>query len=272
MKNKIIIFTLILLALFSIASVCAGDVNDTLTASEDDSQIELTATEDNLKSIDENQVIGVGDNGSSVALQEKIDSAQENSTIVLPNNYSYEKDFSVNGVLINKSLTIDGNGFTINANGAGRIFNITGSAVTLQNIKFINGWVKGSGAAVYCEGADLTIINCTFIDNYAYGNNSMGGAVYFIGDKLTVDNSKFHNNTADEDGGAVYFKANEGTISASNFTSNEAKYNGAVYMNAVQGTVSDCMFADNIAHVSAGALGWVKKQNGIIKNSVFINN
>lgn len=63
------------MALFSIASVCAGDVNDTLTASEDDSQIELTATEDNLKSIDENQVIGVGDNGSSVALQEKIDSA-----------------------------------------------------------------------------------------------------------------------------------------------------------------------------------------------------
>ena len=37
MKKKIVIFTLILLALFSIASVCAGDVNDTLTASEDDS-------------------------------------------------------------------------------------------------------------------------------------------------------------------------------------------------------------------------------------------
>ena len=56
MKRKILIFTLILLALFSVASVCAGDVNDTLTASEDDSQIELTATEDNLeKNIDENQ-------------------------------------------------------------------------------------------------------------------------------------------------------------------------------------------------------------------------
>lgn len=51
MKRKILIFTLILLALFSVASVCAGDVNDTLTASEDDSQIELTATEDNLEKI-----------------------------------------------------------------------------------------------------------------------------------------------------------------------------------------------------------------------------
>ena len=58
MKRKILICTLILVALFSMASVCAGDVNDTLTASEDDSQIELTATEDNLeKNIDENQII-----------------------------------------------------------------------------------------------------------------------------------------------------------------------------------------------------------------------
>ena len=120
MKKKIIIFTLVLLALFSIASVCAGDVDDTLTASEDDSQIELTPTEDNLKSTDENQVIGEGptveDNGSFVALQEKIDAAADNSTIVLPNNYNHENEFATEGILINKSLTIDGNGFTINAN------------------------------------------------------------------------------------------------------------------------------------------------------------
>ena len=53
MKNKIIIFTLILLALFSIAGVYAGDVNDTLTAIEDGSQLELNDAEDDLKSIGE---------------------------------------------------------------------------------------------------------------------------------------------------------------------------------------------------------------------------
>ena len=136
MKKKIVIFTLILLALFSIASVCAGDVNDTLTASEDDSQIELTATEDDLNGIDENQVTGV----------------------VLPNDYMYENEFTVDGILINKSLTIDGNGFTIDANNSARIFNIAGATVTLQNIKFINGQINGFGAAIYCKDSNLTII------------------------------------------------------------------------------------------------------------------
>ena len=242
MKKKIVIFTLILLALFSIASVCAGDVNDTLTASEDDSQIELTATEDDLNGIDENQVTGEPsvDNKTFTALKEKIDNAGDNSTVVLPNDYMYENEFTVDGILINKSLTIDGNGFTIDANNSARIFNIAGATVTLQNIKFINGQINGFGAAIYCNDSNLTIINCTFLDNSAYGPNSTGGAVYFNGGKLTVDNSKFDKNTAGIDGGALYFKGEDGVISRSNFTSNNASYNGAVYMNCIGGTVDNC--------------------------------
>jgi len=274
MKKKIVIFTLILLALFSIASVCAGDVNDTLTASEDDSQIELTATEDDLNGIDENQVTGEPsvDNKTFTALKERIDNVGDNSTVVLPNDYMYENEFTVDGILINKSLTIDGNGFTIDANNSARIFNIAGATVTLQNIKFINGQINGFGAAIYCKDSNLTIINCTFLDNSAYGPNSTGGAVYFNGGKLTVDNSKFDKNTADIDGGALYFKGEDGVISRSNFTSNNASYNGAVYMNCIGGTVDNCLFTDNMATDSAGAIGWVKKEKGTISNSKFINN
>ena len=275
MKNKIIIFTLILLALFSIAGVCAGDVNDTLTASENDSQLELNDAGDNLKSIDENQVTGdkfVEDNGSFVALQERIDKAGDNSTVALPNDYLLENGFKETGILINKSLTIDGNGFTINANGNARIFNIAGAAVTLQNIKFINGQIDGMGAAVYCKDSNLAIINCTFSNNHAIGNNSQGGAVYFNGDKFTIFNSEFIANSADYDGGAVYFKGDDGLINASKFTNNKAYYNGAVYLNSVNGTVDNCIFANNVATNSSGALGWVKQQNGTIINSQFINN
>ena len=275
MKNKIIIFTLILLALFSIAGVCAGDVNDTLTASEDDSQLELNDAGDDLKSIAENQVIEdkfVEDNGSFAALQERIDNAGDNSTVVLPNNYLLENGFAKNGISINKSITIDGNGFTINANDSARILNITGAAVTLQNIKFINGKLEGMGAALYCKDSNLTIINCTFSNNHATGVNSQGGAVYFNGDKLTIFNSEFIANAADYDGGAVYLKGDYGIINASNFTSNRAYFNGAVYMNSLNGTVDDCLFANNVATNSSGALGWVKKENGAIVYSQFINN
>ena len=275
MRNKIIIFTLILLALFSIAGVCAGDVNDTLTAIEDDSQLELNDAEDDLKSIDENQVIEDGfveDNGSFAALQERIDNAGDNSTVLLPNSYLLENGFTENGISINKNLTIDGNGFTINANHGGRIFNIAGAAVTLQNIKFINGKLEGMGAAVYCKDSNLTIINCTFSNNHATGDNSQGGSVYFNGDKLTIFNSEFIANAADHDGGAVYLKGDYGIINASNFTNNRAYFNGAVYMNSLNGTVEDCIFANNVATNSSGALGWVEKQNGTVFNSQFINN
>ena len=277
MKRKILIFTLILLALFSVASVCAGDVNDTLTASEDVSQIELTATEDNLeKNIDENQVIEekfVEDNGTFTALQQKIDGAEVNSTIVFPNNYYHENDYSANGISISKSLTIDGNGFTIDANNHARIFNITGATVTLQNINFVNGNAAFAGA-VYCKDSNnLTILNCSFSNNHVSGNDkSFGGAVLFEGGILTIDNSKFINNDASVDGGAVYFKGNNGIINASNFTGNKAYYNGAVYMNSVNGTVDKCIFANNVATNSSGALGWVKKENGSITYSQFINN
>ena len=45
----------------------------------------------------------------------------------------YNPGFSANGITINKELTIKGNGYTIDALGQSRIFNIT-SAITLDNI------------------------------------------------------------------------------------------------------------------------------------------
>lgn len=43
------------------------------------------------------------------------------------------------GILISKSIVIDGKGHTINANKISRIFNITADNVILRNINFING-------------------------------------------------------------------------------------------------------------------------------------
>ena len=299
-----VVLSIMILLLF-IASASAADSNDADVISIDDtanivdeklaldSQLELNDAEDDLKSIDENQVIEDGfveddlksidenqviedgfveDNGSFAALQEKIDNAGDNSTVALPNSYLLENGFEENGISINKNLTIDGNGFTINANHGGRILNITGATVTLQNIKFSNGKLEGMGAAIYSKDSNLTIINCNFSNNHATGDNSQGGAVYFNGDKLTIFNSEFIANAADYDGGAVYLKGDYGIINASNFTNNRAYFNGAVYMNSLNGTVEDCIFANNVATNSSGALGWVEKQNGTVFYSQFINN
>jgi predicted outer membrane repeat protein len=175
-------------------------------------------------------------------LQQKIDNSGDNSTIIFANNYTYDDEFTANGILINKSLTIDGKGYTINANHQARIFNIAAANVTLKNINFINGNASYGGAICWNNTENGIITDCLFEDNEAY------------------------------DGGAIYFKGSNGIIKESNFTDNEAYYNGAVYMCSLQGSVIGCIFANNIATDSAGALGWVKRDNGTVINSQFINN
>ena len=71
------------------------------------------------------------------------------------------------------------------------------------------------------------------------------------------------------DGGAIYLRVQNGIIKDSNFTDNKAFYNGAVYMNSIEGTVINCIFTNNTATDSAGALGWVKKENGTIADCTF---
>ena len=119
---------LMIFLLFLILFVCTSSV----------SAIE-NQTDDNSK----NDVIGIGespDGGTFNDLQIKINTADENGTINLMNNYTYDESFSDKGINITKAITINGNGFTIDGLSKARIFNIYASEnVILNNITFING-------------------------------------------------------------------------------------------------------------------------------------
>ena len=64
-----------------------------------------------------------GDDGTFTALQNKIDNAEEGSTIFLNNDYIYDEGFDIEGISISKKLTIQGNGHTIDALMKSRISN-----------------------------------------------------------------------------------------------------------------------------------------------------
>ena len=85
-------------------------------AIESENEHDLTVTE-------ENQVIEESDNGTFTALQEKISNAEEGSTVTLENDYTYDEVFNTRGIVIEKTLTIDGKDYTIDAKTS-RIFNI----------------------------------------------------------------------------------------------------------------------------------------------------
>ena len=162
-------------------------------------------------------------------------------------------DFT-NGITINKDITIDGKGHTIDAKNLGRIFNIgEGFTVTLTNTTLINGRAV-EGGAIYNDGS-LTLSDVKLSDNAA---DSYGGAVFNNGE-LVVSDSVFDSNdivnrgSASVDyGGAAIYNWYDGvlTVSGSNFTNNIKNYkNGDRLVGAIatigDATISDSYFVNN---------------------------
>ena len=146
-------------------------------------------------------------------------------------------DFT-NGITINKDITIDGKGHTIDAKNLGRIFSIgEGFTVTLTNATLINGKAT-EGGAIYNDGS-LTLSDVKLSDNAADG---YGGAVFNNGE-LVVSDSVFDSNdivnrgSASVDyGGAAIYNWKEGTLKVtnSNFTNNIKNYkNGDNLVGAI---------------------------------------
>lgn len=222
--------------MFTIACVSAGDdtQNEVLSVSNDDYVIA-----DSQKTLKD--------------LRDLINDAQDNA-IKLNDDYiyDYDSDWSLtDGIEINRDLTIDGQGHTLDGGESMRIFKATAGTVTIKNITFKNGWASGDhdqhGGAIMDYGADsVTAVNCTFKNNYASQN---GGAMY----KGSAVNCIFIGNSASQ-GGALY------DVSAVNctFSNNQANYNdgysagggGAMYHNSAV----NCNFTGNSAKSDGGAI------------------
>ena len=214
MKKKILIILLITCILFSVSAVSASDFNNTSVSADADNlavgsdidNVKVNSEDANLPLSDVNESNTNEDDGTFTALQLKIITASDGSEINLTKDYKYNDDFKLtSGVFINKDITINGNGHTIDGMGKSRIFNINyGSLikqhqVTLNNITFKNGKANIYGGAIL-NFADLRVDNCYFTNNNA---GTAGGAINSIG-ALTLKNSKFNNNSAGGDAGAVF--------------------------------------------------------------------
>ena len=137
------------------------------------------------------------------------------------------------GISITKTTIINGNGHTIDANGHGSIFVVKDSSVTLT----LN---------------DLTLINANPVSDSS-GIVSNGGAVYFDGSTLIVNNVNFKNNTVYKCGGAIY---TTGTciVDSSVFDGNDVQFRSQNIDNG-----GAAIYADNGASL-------------LISNSQIINN
>ncbi|MBE6486929.1 MAG: hypothetical protein E7Z85_08835 [Methanosphaera stadtmanae] len=133
------------------------------------------------------------------------------------------------------TITIDGNGQTINGM-QNQVFHInSGSSLVLKNITITNAEAE-DGGAIYNEG-NLTIIDSTLINNQA----TSGGAIYNSYGNLTITDTTLNNNTA-KDGGAIRTLYGSVTITSSTLNNNQATTTATgefTYVDALGGAISN---------------------------------
>ena len=271
MKNKKFIYLalILLVCIISISAVSAADdsASDINSANENENLfLEDRQNEDTLNIENENLILEDSQNEDTLNIENEnnllstpgnfrdlnsLINDNDQPEITLDRNYTYDEDNMENGITIDREVTINGNGYTINANGKARIFSVTGSNVVFKNIVFMNGLAAQSdkGGAIW---GDSTAINCTFKNNGAYE----GGAMYcgtannctFISNNAirndggailngTANNCTFINNTAYDEGGAMKY----GTANNCTFIGNDAMCGGGMS----SGTANQCFFFKN---------------------------
>lgn len=203
-------------------------------------------------------------------IKQGIDNSEDGSTIHIS-----EGTFDEFNINIDKTLTIEGvkDKTVIDGKNIFRIFVMDSNAkLTLIGLTLINGNIisdeTGIGGAIYNDGGELTLINCTIKDSYASYN---GGAIYSNNGKLTIINSNIINNSAVQYGGALY-SAGITHIEKSYFSENhitaEKGVGGAIACGGIA-SISDTIFLKNYAIYSAGAI--LSLANTTINNCSFIN-
>lgn len=239
--------------------------------------------------------------GSFSDLQSSINGAT--GTLNLTDNYTDTQGGS-QIITINKDITIDGNGNTINFNRQSthttenRIEISSGYTVILKNIILINAynnndeypagaiWNNGililnnttfknnkgnGGAGAIGNAGTLTVYDSNFINNTA-SSSASAGAIWNYGENvLIINNSTFTNNTADGDGGAIISKKSV-TITNSTFTNNNA-YKGGAIMMSNEGIleIHNSIFINNTAS-HGGAIYTTNPSNKIINSTFTYNN
>ena len=330
-NKKIMMLTVILAFFLAVSAVSANDANDTAMTGSDASQMKLSSgngmigdnlqiggenptlthvdsTYNQLKLENDNEKLSVlndEDNLSSAEtfngtafseLQIKINSLNNGDVLNLTNNVTQN---GASHITISKSITINGNGITIDAKGKSRIFYINGGAtVVLNNITFTNGYQREDGGAIYNENAKVTITGSQFIKNTISQNGGAinnkgtmniaetcfiankaswdGGAIYNTGN-INIADSYFINSTVNNGGGAIYNFESNMNITHSNFINNIAgaiqSYSGGAIYNFYSNVNIACSnFIDNTANrIDGGAIyNWGREIN--IVNSSFIAN
>ena len=201
--------------------------------------------------------------GTFAEVQYRINTTENNGILNLKNK-EYTADENDTTIVINKNITINGQGATLNGNNSLRIMSIdNGMSVTLENMTFINGNTSDNGGGIFNKG-DLIVDDCNFKNTEA---GQYGGAIYNDGN-VTVIGSTFDHTKSTYSGGAIY---NRGSVTISNSTFDHII---AIYAGGAIYSRSDVIVSNSTFNHTSGQYGGAICSIGsvIISNSTFNEN
>ena len=196
-------------------------------------------------------------------LQSKISEIKEGGVLDLYMDYIFDSASDYEIDILNE-ITIDGHGHTISGSNLSVIFNVWGDNVILKNIKFRDGFYQDNGGAIYVNASNCQIINCSFINNVAYGS---GGAIFWYGANGVIKDSYFENNTSNRGCALISFESI--SISNSMFVNNYGE-GSTVFLFSGNNIISDSRFINN-SNPQSRVL-YIRDDNNTIYNSSFTHN
>ncbi len=162
-----------------------------------------------------------------------------------------------------RSVTIMGPGsatLTVSGTSTSRVFNVTGTNVTISGLRIANGGGTNSGAGIYTGGSPgsaVAVSNCDIADN----NTTRDGGGIFNGPgvTMTISNCTLSGNRANGSGGAIFNDHATLTVLASTISWNQVGTHAAgIYNNGLSGsaslTLNACTFSGNAANLLGGGI------------------
>src|ERR1043166_8761561 len=136
-----------------------------------------------------------------------------------------EDDANSGDLNVTQSVTIEGDGTTIDGNASDRVFHVTGGTATLRNLWLRNGRGVEGGGGVWVDGATATLENVTISGCVASAEDG-GGVKVINGGVLNMTNCTVNGNSTVVHGGGIAIDdgAAIATITSSTITSNNGGF------------------------------------------------
>ena len=247
---KRFIMCILLVIVFSMGVVCAGDVNETIACGNSQVLVDSPRTFTELSN----------------------DINASNDAFDVHNDYIFNNESDRGYVQIDKSdFKIMGNNHVIDGNRQSGIFNITGNNVTICDLIFKNG--KSEIGGIIDATGEVTLINVTFLaNNVTYLNDHLtyrGGAIANYGGKINCYDSRFIDNHA-QSGSAIFIENGELNVKNTFLTSSVSNSYGQIWATHSTVNIDDVDFI-NISSIYSPAIFLEYCENASIINSRFIN-